>query len=316
MLRLLLAIRWPAVLAPQGRKQPADCPLTHPPLLQYAVDASRVCASGFSDGASYALTLGAANGQLFTHIAAFSPVRGCEVPCVWEGVPCGARVNITRQAYGHPWLDGLPLPPIHPPARPRQGFMRPPAPMGEHRGRGWAAAATDPPPTLVTLLLPVLLPPPPPSAAPRLTARQAAGLRLARPARPGAAHRLHVGDALLACTVRNGLLHPHPLHICSKRLRSEHRLLARACSARDPASSAALPARSARRIVPSLLAQGYQVTVREFKGGHTVSWEGPRLGWLRWRGGSSSPAGGACATRRRFPCSCVCTSPHTAAGAA
>ena len=52
-----------------------------------------MCASGFSDGASYALSLGAANGDLFTHIAAFSPgfmrppvsVGGCAL--AWHGWP-------------------------------------------------------------------------------------------------------------------------------------------------------------------------------------------------------------------------------------
>ncbi len=38
-----------------------------------AVDASRLAVGGFSDGASYALGLGLANGDLFTHIIAFSP---------------------------------------------------------------------------------------------------------------------------------------------------------------------------------------------------------------------------------------------------
>jgi phospholipase/carboxylesterase len=40
---------------------------------RYSVDASRVAVGGFSDGASYALSLGVANGDLFTHILAFSP---------------------------------------------------------------------------------------------------------------------------------------------------------------------------------------------------------------------------------------------------
>jgi phospholipase/carboxylesterase len=40
---------------------------------RYAVDAGRVVAEGFSDGASYALSLGIANGDLFTHLPAFSP---------------------------------------------------------------------------------------------------------------------------------------------------------------------------------------------------------------------------------------------------
>ena len=38
-----------------------------------AVDPARVAIGGFSDGASYALSLGLINGDLFTHIIAFSP---------------------------------------------------------------------------------------------------------------------------------------------------------------------------------------------------------------------------------------------------
>jgi phospholipase/carboxylesterase len=40
---------------------------------RYPVDAAHVAVAGFSDGASYALTLGVMNGDLFTHIIAFSP---------------------------------------------------------------------------------------------------------------------------------------------------------------------------------------------------------------------------------------------------
>jgi phospholipase/carboxylesterase len=40
---------------------------------RYPVDAARVAISGFSDGASYALTMGIINGDLFTHVIAFSP---------------------------------------------------------------------------------------------------------------------------------------------------------------------------------------------------------------------------------------------------
>lgn len=39
----------------------------------YAIDRKRLALGGFSDGASYALSLGLSNGQLFTHILAFSP---------------------------------------------------------------------------------------------------------------------------------------------------------------------------------------------------------------------------------------------------
>jgi phospholipase/carboxylesterase len=45
-----------------------------------AFDASRLAIGGFSDGASYALTLGLANGDLFTHVVAFSPCLVSRVP--------------------------------------------------------------------------------------------------------------------------------------------------------------------------------------------------------------------------------------------
>ena len=38
-----------------------------------AVDAGRLAVAGFSDGASYALSIGLTNGNLFTHVIAFSP---------------------------------------------------------------------------------------------------------------------------------------------------------------------------------------------------------------------------------------------------
>jgi predicted esterase len=40
---------------------------------RYAIDSSRIAVGGFSDGASYALCLGLTNGDLFTHVIAFSP---------------------------------------------------------------------------------------------------------------------------------------------------------------------------------------------------------------------------------------------------
>ena len=40
---------------------------------RYAVDPARISVAGFSDGASYALSLGMTNGDLFPRIAAFSP---------------------------------------------------------------------------------------------------------------------------------------------------------------------------------------------------------------------------------------------------
>jgi phospholipase/carboxylesterase len=40
---------------------------------RYAVDARRIAIGGFSDGGSYALSLGLINGDLFSHVVAFSP---------------------------------------------------------------------------------------------------------------------------------------------------------------------------------------------------------------------------------------------------
>jgi predicted esterase len=51
----------------------------------YAIDPSRLAIGGFSDGASYALSLGLANGDLFTHVIAFSP--GFIAPVETQGAP-------------------------------------------------------------------------------------------------------------------------------------------------------------------------------------------------------------------------------------
>ncbi len=50
-----------------------------------AVDAKKLAVEGFSDGASYALSIGLTNGDLFTHVLAFSP--GFAAPAGWEGSP-------------------------------------------------------------------------------------------------------------------------------------------------------------------------------------------------------------------------------------
>lgn len=52
---------------------------------RYAVDPAYVAVGGFSDGASYALSLGVGGGDLFTHILAFSP--GFMTPARQEGRP-------------------------------------------------------------------------------------------------------------------------------------------------------------------------------------------------------------------------------------
>ena len=52
---------------------------------RYAVDPSSVAVAGFSDGASYALSLGLANGDLFGQVMAFSP--GFVAPAPAQGCP-------------------------------------------------------------------------------------------------------------------------------------------------------------------------------------------------------------------------------------
>jgi len=52
---------------------------------RYVVDPTRIAAGGFSDGASYALSLGITNGDLFTHVLAFSP--GFMRPAGRRGTP-------------------------------------------------------------------------------------------------------------------------------------------------------------------------------------------------------------------------------------
>lgn len=50
-----------------------------------AIDRSRLAIGGFSDGASYALSLGLINGELFSHVVAFSP--GFMAPTEQTGKP-------------------------------------------------------------------------------------------------------------------------------------------------------------------------------------------------------------------------------------
>lgn len=53
---------------------------------RYHVDKLRLAVGGFSDGASYALSLGVINGELFSHVIAFSP--GFMAPTGQSGKPC------------------------------------------------------------------------------------------------------------------------------------------------------------------------------------------------------------------------------------
>jgi phospholipase/carboxylesterase len=83
----------------------------------YAIDPGHIGIGGFSDGASYALTLGLANGELFTHVLAFSPgfvgpvdARGRPHIFVSHGDrdtvlpidPCGRKIARELQAAGYP----------------------------------------------------------------------------------------------------------------------------------------------------------------------------------------------------------------------
>jgi phospholipase/carboxylesterase len=52
---------------------------------RHAVDPARIAVGGFSDGASYALSIGVANGGLFGHVLAFSP--GFAAPVETHGSP-------------------------------------------------------------------------------------------------------------------------------------------------------------------------------------------------------------------------------------
>ena len=64
---------------------------------RYAVDPARVAVGGYSDGASYALSLGLANGDLFTHVMAFSP--GFLAPVGRSGTPRIVVSHGTRDGW-------------------------------------------------------------------------------------------------------------------------------------------------------------------------------------------------------------------------
>lgn len=76
---------WDAITGPFG----PDVAFVSQALAQVAarceVDPTRVALAGFSDGATYALALGRANGDRFTHLLAFSP--GFLIPARPTGAP-------------------------------------------------------------------------------------------------------------------------------------------------------------------------------------------------------------------------------------
>jgi phospholipase/carboxylesterase len=55
---------------------------------QCRIDASRIALGGFSDGASYALSVGLVNGDLFTHVVGYSPGN------YWRAMPRAGRPPI------------------------------------------------------------------------------------------------------------------------------------------------------------------------------------------------------------------------------
>lgn len=67
---------------------------------RYAIDLTQIAIEGFSDGASYGLSVGIANGDLFTHIIAFSP--GFIAPLRQQGMP---RIFISHGK----WDNVLPI---------------------------------------------------------------------------------------------------------------------------------------------------------------------------------------------------------------
>ena len=77
---------WDAIL---GQSFAGDCDRIDRALTQVfqhcAVDPHRLAIAGFSDGATYSLSLGVVNGDLFTHIIAYSP--GFMIPGPRHGKP-------------------------------------------------------------------------------------------------------------------------------------------------------------------------------------------------------------------------------------
>ena len=83
------------------------------------VDPKRITLSGFSDGATYALALGRANGDLFTRVAAYSP-----------GFLISGQAGRASADRHQPRTAGS-----HPPLRERERDDRPHAHQGGLRGR-------------------------------------------------------------------------------------------------------------------------------------------------------------------------------------
>jgi phospholipase/carboxylesterase len=64
---------WDAVLGDWGPDLQFTAGALRQTVARWTIDRSRMCAAGFSDGASYALSFGIGAGDVFSHVAAFSP---------------------------------------------------------------------------------------------------------------------------------------------------------------------------------------------------------------------------------------------------
>ena len=64
---------WDAVLGDWGPDLQFIARALRQTVDRWSIDRGRMCAAGFSDGASYALSFGIGAGDVFSHVAAFSP---------------------------------------------------------------------------------------------------------------------------------------------------------------------------------------------------------------------------------------------------
>jgi phospholipase/carboxylesterase len=64
---------WDAVLGDWGPDMEFVARALRQTVERWSIDRSRMCVAGFSDGASYALSFGIGAGDVFSHVAAFSP---------------------------------------------------------------------------------------------------------------------------------------------------------------------------------------------------------------------------------------------------
>ncbi len=102
LILLALASRGPTwdLIVGRGRYGPDVAAIDHAlehTFCRYAVDPAHVAVGGYSDGASYALSLGIMNGDLFTHVLAFSP--GFMAPAERRGSPRFFVSHGTRDAW-------------------------------------------------------------------------------------------------------------------------------------------------------------------------------------------------------------------------